>query len=172
MQLLGSSPAELLDRLRAALLVLPPTSVFSHHTAAMLHGFGVARTTDVHVAIPAGANVPRRRGSVTHEYALPFGEATNVCGLPCAPPARCAIDLARVSSRVQALAVLDAALRSGTCATEDLLAEVARHDRLRGVRQARELVPLATPLAERRPATPTPSATAGHRPVGRATDPD
>jgi len=145
--------ADLLDRLRAVLPVLPPASVFSHQTAATLYGFGVVRTTDVHVAIPSGTGVPRRRGITIHECALPLDEVVDVCGLPCLPPARCAIDLARVSSRVQALAVLDAALRSGTCTLAELRAEVSRHDRLRGVRQTRELIPLATPLAECRQET-------------------
>jgi len=50
--------------------------------------------------------------------------------------------------RIDALPILDAALRSGACELNGLVIEVARHDGLRGIRQARELTPLATPLAE------------------------
>jgi len=71
-----------------------------------------------------------------------------VLGVPCVPAARCAIDLARTVQRIDALPILDAALRSGACELNGLVIEVARHDGLRGIRQARELTPLATPLAE------------------------
>jgi very-short-patch-repair endonuclease len=64
------------------------------------------------------------------------------------PPQRCAIDLARTCRRPDAIAVLDAALRSGTCTNETLAAELARHDGLRGIRRARELATLADPRAE------------------------
>lgn len=49
---------------------------------------------------------------------------------------------------MDALAVLDAALRSGACEPADLSREVLFHGRLRGVRQARELSRLADGLAE------------------------
>ncbi|MEV1288309.1 type IV toxin-antitoxin system AbiEi family antitoxin domain-containing protein [Micromonospora sp. NPDC049679] len=146
--LLGSGGGDLIDTLNAALLVLPPAAVIARHTAAALYGFGVVPADSVHVAVPAGTPVPQRRGVVAHESVLPFEELIEVFGIPCLPPARCAIELARQLSRPDALAVLDAALRSGTCGPEQLLVEVGRHDRLRGVCQARELVPLATPLPE------------------------
>jgi hypothetical protein len=69
-------------------------------------------------------------------------------GLPCAPPARCAVDLARDSDQFEALSVLDAALFSRSCRVEDLAKEVVRHRRLRGVRKVRDLVPLADSRAE------------------------
>jgi hypothetical protein len=46
------------------------------------------------------------------------------------------------------LPVLDAALRAGACTPDELVIEVARHEGLRGVRQARELTQLADPRAE------------------------
>ncbi|GAA4706416.1 hypothetical protein [Phytohabitans rumicis] len=144
----GAEAADLLDVLRAAALVLPPDAALAHHTAALLYGFGVVPTEAVHVAVPAGAAVPQRRGVRVHEAVLPFDDVREVFGLTCLAPARCAVDLARQLGRPDALATLDAALRAGACTEAELAAEVLRHDRLRGVRQARELVPLATPLAE------------------------
>ncbi|MEH1130566.1 DUF559 domain-containing protein [Micromonospora sp. CPCC 206061] len=144
----GPGAADLLDRLRAALLALPPDAVFAGQTAALLYGFGVIATNDVHVAVPAGTAVPQRRGVVAHECALPFDDVCEVFGVPCLAPARCAVDLARCLPRGDALAVFDAALRAGACSADELAAEVGRHGRLRGVRQARELVSLATPLSE------------------------
>ncbi|HET6532367.1 MAG TPA: hypothetical protein VFH03_17410 [Actinoplanes sp.] len=69
-------------------------------------------------------------------------------GVPCVPPHRCAIDLARVLPRADALPVLDAVLRAELCTAEQLAAELARHTGLRGIRQARELVGWADPRAE------------------------
>ncbi|HEX5543703.1 MAG TPA: DUF559 domain-containing protein [Micromonospora sp.] len=146
-------PADLLDLARAVLLVAPPASVLGRQTAAVLHGFGVVPAREIQIVVPAGAPVPQRRGVTAYQTVLPFDGVTELFGLPCLPAARCAIDLARTLPRPDALAVLDAALRAGACREEELIAEVARHDGLRGVRQARELVPLAAPLAECRQET-------------------
>lgn len=151
--LLGRQVPDLLDRIRAAMLVLPPGAVFGFHTAAALHGFGVLRTGALHIVVPAGTPVPQRRGVTTHESVLPCEEIAHPLGIPCTPPARTAIDLARRVRRRDALPVLDAALRTGALRRDDLLVEVARHDRLRGVRQARELVLMADPRAECRQET-------------------
>jgi hypothetical protein len=144
----GLGAADLLDRFRAALLGLPPAAVFTGLTAALLYGFGVIATGEVHIAVPAGTAVPQRRGVAAHECVMPFDDVREVFGLPCLAPARCAVDLARCLPRGDALAVFDAALRAGACSADDLIAEVGRHGRLRGIRQARELVTLATPLSE------------------------
>jgi hypothetical protein len=69
-------------------------------------------------------------------------------GIPCAPPARCAVDLARRATRLDGIALLDAALRSRTCTADDLTDEVLLHDGLRGVCGVRELVRLADGRAE------------------------
>lgn len=146
-------PADLLDLLRAVLLVVSPAAVVGHQTAAMLHGFGVVPPRGIHIVVPVGAPVPQRRGVIAHRSVLPFDGVTELFGVPCLPAARCAIDLARTLPRPDGLAILDAAVRAGACRVEELIAEVARHDKLRGVRQARDLIPLATPLAERRQET-------------------
>ncbi|GAA4173655.1 hypothetical protein GCM10022251_72010 [Phytohabitans flavus] len=139
-------PAEV-ERLRAVVRVLPPAAVLTHHTAAMLYGFGVVPTDTLHITLPAGTTLPQRRGIAAHGAVLPFADVRDVLGLRCLGPARCAVDLARQLGRLDALAVLDAALRVGACTPDDLADEVARHDGLRGVRQARELVRLADPRA-------------------------
>lgn len=141
------APAADVERLRAAVLVLPPAAVLTHHTAAMLYGFGVVPTDTLHVTVPAGTPLPQRQGVAAHGAVLPFAEVRDVLGLRCLGPARCAVDLARQLGRHDALAVLDAALRVGACTPDDLAEEVARHEGLRGVRQARELVRLADPRA-------------------------
>jgi very-short-patch-repair endonuclease len=144
----GPGQPTIVDLLRALFLVLPPAAVLGFHTAAELYGFGVMPGRKPHIVVPAGTPVPDLRGVASRQAVLPVGEPVEVAGLPCVPPERCAIDLARTCRRLDAIAVLDAALRSGRCTPESLAAEVARHDGLRGVRQARELVPFADPRAE------------------------
>lgn len=146
--LTGELQPDLLDRLRALLLVLPPTAVIGFHTAAALHGFGVLRSGAIHVVVPAGTAVPQRRGVVAHESVLPLGTPQHVLGIPCTRPARTAVDVARLVRRTDALPMLDAALRCGALTEDTLFSELARHRRLRGVRQVRELAVLADSRAE------------------------
>jgi hypothetical protein len=138
----------LVDKLRALRLALPTHAMFGFHTAAQLYGFGVVPSPLVHVVVPAGKPFPDLKRVATHQVTLPVGDPVEVAGLPCVPPERCAIDLARTCRRLDSLAVLDAALRSGRCTPQSLAAEVARHDGLRGIRQARFAVPLADPRPE------------------------
>jgi len=145
--LLGRGQQDLLDQLKALLLLLPGEAAFGWHTGAALYGFGVATTDKVHVVVPAGSAVPQLRGVAVHQSVLAV-EPVIVLGVPCLPAVRCAIDLTRGLRRMVALPVLDAALRAGACTSDELAIEVAQHDRLRGVRQARELVELADPRAE------------------------
>ncbi|GIJ29615.1 hypothetical protein Vqi01_47770 [Micromonospora qiuiae] len=135
------------DELRALLLCLPEGAMFARQTAARRYGFGVLRDDLVHVQVPITVPKPRLPGLVVHHSVLPV-EPVLVQGLPCVPAARCAVDLARTVRRLDALPVLDCALRSGAVTPDDLLAEVPAHRALRGVRQARELVPLADGRAE------------------------
>jgi hypothetical protein len=70
------------------------------------------------------------------------------CGALTTTADRTAIDLARTLPRIDVLPVLDAALAAGACTPESPAGELERHTALRGVRQARELVPLADPAPE------------------------
>lgn len=135
-------------RLRALFRRLPPDAVAGFHTGARLHRFGAVSGDRVHVVVPAGGPVPSIRGVAVHQTVLPVRDVVEVAGVPCAPAARCAVDLARVLRRPDALPVLDLCLRVGACRRADLLAEVTRHAGLRGVRQARRLAELADPRAE------------------------
>jgi very-short-patch-repair endonuclease len=135
------------DELRALMLRLPHEAMLTRQSAARRYGFEVLRDDRVHIQLPADVPKPRLPGLAVHHTVLPV-EPVLVAGLPCVPAARCAVDLARAVRRMDALPVLDAALRSGVVTQDDLLAEVSAHRALRGVRQARELVPLADGRAE------------------------
>lgn len=144
-------PAGEVQRLRALLARLPAGTVFGYDTAARLYGFAPEpgrADNAVHVVVPPGIVRPRISGVVCHEAALPVPDPVVASGLPWVPPARCAIDLARRADRLYALSTLDAALRSGYCTPAELAEEVGRQAGRRGVRQVRELVPLADGRAE------------------------
>lgn len=141
---------DLPTKLRALFARLPRGVVLGYDSAAAAYGFGGPGPIDqpVHVIVPAGTVRPRIRGVACHEAAVPVAAPILVDGVPCAPPARCAIDLARRGNRRDGIALLDSALRSGTCTADDLADEVTLHDGLRGVRQVRELVTIADGRAE------------------------
>ena len=136
------------DGLRALFRRLPPGTVLGFHSAAAGYGLPVPPDDRVHVIVPPGTDVPLIRGVAAHASVLPVGDPVWLDGVPCVPPERCAVDLARHLRRGDALAMLDATLRASLCMPDQLYAEVARHVGLRGVRQARELVGLADPRAE------------------------
>jgi hypothetical protein len=136
------------DSLRALFLRLPPGAVLGFQSAAALYGFDVLPPTVVHVVVPAGTVRPRIRGVRAHEAIVPVDESTLLGGVPCVSAARCAVDLARTLRRMDALPLLDTALRSRACTPDDLAVEVLRHEGLKGVRQARELIPAADPRPE------------------------
>lgn len=134
--------------LRALFLCLPPQAALTRQSAARRYGFVDIFDGKVHVQLPPDISRPRLPGLVVHHAVLPVQEPTIVGGIPCVPAVRCAVDLARAVRRLDALPILDAALRSGLMSSEDLQTEVLRHVGLKGVRQARELVPLADGRAE------------------------
>lgn len=133
--------------LLALLLCLPEGAALTRQSAARRHGFGVLREDQVHIQLPPQVSRPPLPGLVVHHSVLPVRPVL-VDGLPCVPAARCAVDLARTVRRLDALPVLDAALRCGAVTHDELVAELPAHRSLRGVRQARDLVPLADGRAE------------------------
>jgi hypothetical protein len=71
-----------------------------------------------------------------------------VRGRPATAPAWTAIEVARGLRRPRALATLDAALRSASCSRDELTRMLRLQSGRRGVVNVRELLPLASPLAE------------------------
>lgn len=112
-------------------------------TAADLHGFGILDDPVTHVVVDPALPLRRRRLLWPHQLVLQPGDVQPVRGGLCATTAvRTAVDLARTLPAADGLALLDAAVASGLT-VDDLVTETVRHVGLRGVRQARELVPLA-----------------------------
>ena len=141
-------------RARCAALVLREHMVLADRTAAWLHG--VDRYRPHHLTVVPELDVvgarrkhtSRRGGVFGGERDLEPGEITTVGGVRVTTPARTAADLACLFGRAEALAALDAFMRVAGVTREDLDKLMPRFRGRRGVVQLRELVPLATPLAE------------------------
>lgn len=141
-------------RAQAIALVLPPTAVVTDRTAGWLHGAQTLAPGD-HIVLPPldvfqlpGHTRVRTRGNRGGERTLLPEDVTTVHGVPVTTPLRTALDLGRLTPRDHAMGSLDSLLRLGRFGHGDLLGGVSRFDRQRGVRQLRELAPLADPRAE------------------------
>ncbi len=133
-------------RLRGLDLATGTTIAVCLTTAAAAYGFDTEQDTDLHVLNPGGRQLRPTRGLVVHRRAgAPLAIAA---GRPATAPDWTAIEVARGLRRGRALATLDAALRTGTCDRNELRRVLKRHSGRRGVVAARELLELASPLAE------------------------
>lgn len=141
-------PTDLVDRARAALTVCPAGTMIGFHTAAALQGFGVIEDRRIHVVVPAGAVFPWRPEIRVHQSVLVGDEPELSCGIGCTPPARTAIELARILPRPQALSILDAALFAKACDSDGLRGELLRHRGLPGSRRVRALIDRADGRSE------------------------
>jgi hypothetical protein len=133
-------------RLRGLDLATGTTIAVCLSTAAACYGFDTELDRYLHVLNPVGQQLRPARGLVVHRRE--GAPLTIVDGRPVTTPAWTAIEVARGLRRGRALATLDAALRSGTCDRGELRRVLKRHARRRGVVAARELLELASPLAE------------------------
>lgn len=130
----------------AAALSLGTPVTATLHTAAKLHGFGVLDSTITHV-IADRAHLPQA-GLVVHSAALDPQDRCHTAGVASTTAARTAIDLARTVPRLDALAVLDAALRTGRISPRTLQEQLDHQSGARGIVAARGLVDLADGRAE------------------------
>ncbi len=133
-------------RLRGLDLAAGTTVAACMGTAAAAYGFDTERTTDVHVLNPGGRQLRSTDGLVVHRRE--GAPLTSVAGRPATTPAWTAIEVARGLPRPRALATLDAALRTGICSRGDLDRAAAAQSGRRGVVTTRELLGMASPLAE------------------------
>ncbi|MGO4300134.1 DUF559 domain-containing protein [Leifsonia sp. RAF41] len=84
------SPDDVVSRCRAFLPAMSSRMVFSHVTAAQLHGLplprDVLRNDDLHVSARAPTRAPRHRGVRGHQAHLGDGDVVFVHGLPVVTP--------------------------------------------------------------------------------------
>lgn len=148
-------PDSLRLRVAALQLVVPEHAVVVDTTAAWLHGVDALPRSAIHEmplldVFSAAASRMRRGGVRSGVRDLRTADVEVVDGLLVTTMLRTALDLGRSLWRYDALGALDGFLRAGV-SHEHLLADVECFKGHRGVRQLRELAPLATPLAESSP---------------------
>ncbi len=143
-------------RARMVALVVPPGSFVCDRTAAWLHGAPSAMAPNEHLVVPAVSCFrPSAAGRLRNELTdsgerevLPR-DLMELEGLLVTTPLRTALDLGRLQpSDDLRLAGMDAMLRLGAFSHDELLAEVPRFDRRRGVVGLRALAPRADGGAE------------------------
>lgn len=90
---------------------IPPGHVFSHVTAALLHGiplpYRLQRDSRLHVTVPAGQRPPQVEDVVGHEIRRDFLDAELLDGIPVTSPLQTWIDLASRLSVGELTAVAD-----------------------------------------------------------------
>lgn len=139
---------ELHDRCAAASLALPEGTVFSHSTAAALRNLPAPLQCDrLEVCVRFGTTVPQRRGIRAHERQQ-LDAPDCVGGLRVSRPADIFIDLAERLTYMQLLALGDAILGRNLASAAELEHTVDRASRRRGVRLARQVLPVLDPRAE------------------------
>jgi len=115
-------------------------------TAAAIHGFDTEQPIDLHVLEPIGSRLRSCDGLVVHRR---DGAPLKIVQERLATTASwTAIEVARTLRRPRALATLDAALRSGSCARSDLWRAALDQAGRRGIVAVRNLIALADGRAE------------------------
>lgn len=149
----GELPGDVPTLVRAASLWLGGDLVACHSTAARLWGFDLRSTATVaaqrlHFLGPPDLDNRLLGGLQVHPSSIGTDDAVLRLGVWCTPPARTACEVSRLGAPIDALATLDAALRSGTCDREQLYAAATRQRGLRGVVRLAQLVRYADARAE------------------------
>jgi len=134
--------------LAAAAALGRPGHVVSGRSAAILHGLPTFAGPDVpELTGPPDATPGRRDNRHVRTAGISTTDVTSWFGVELTTPARTLVDLGRHDRR-DAIMAMDAAWREGLVAPTQV--EAALGDALRwpGIRQAREIWSLASPLAE------------------------
>jgi hypothetical protein len=139
------------------------SSVFSHESAAVLHGLPQYRHAfgSLHVTVTRDGAMPSRAGLFRHRDALSAADVVMIDGIRCTSLERTVYDLARTVGAEVALSAADAALRriAGGPGAEyrvdvaeawraGMLSRASESPGARGVRRACEVLDLADGRAE------------------------
>lgn len=149
----GEMPDDPRTVVRAAALWLGGDLVACRSTAALLWDFDVrsapaVASGDLHFLAPDAVDNRRLGRLQVHPSSLGTDDAVLRYGVWCTPPGRTACDVARLGAPVDALATLDAALRSRHCTPEALHSARHRQRGLRGVARLDALLPHASSRVE------------------------
>ncbi len=146
---LVSSATDHTARLQATRSVVGPAPVFVGPSAAWAWGSEMGWPDDpIHINVSAPHALAHRSGLRVHQGHLDPHDVTTSRFGPTTTVARTAIDLARSRPRTSALAALDALARVRPLDLADLTSRAHALKGRRGIRQARELLPLVDARAE------------------------
>ena len=141
----AAAEPDLLGRLAALDLFMGRQAVVCMGTAATLYGFDLENTTAIHVLDP-GVRMRPTVGLMVHQRV--GARLERISGRLATTPAWTAVEVARQLPGPRALAVLDAALHSMSCARADLDIAVREQRGRRGIVAVRELLQYADGRAE------------------------
>lgn len=135
----------------AVLLTAPAGAVISHLSAADVWGveipFRDRRDERVHLTIPPGSGAESRVDRRLYRLPMDVRDAVRKGSLPVTSPARTWRDLAGILQPPALLAATDQML-NGHASRRELADELARRPRGRGCARARQVLPIASPLAD------------------------
>lgn len=132
-------------RLAALDLAADTRVVACMQTAAEMYGFDTEPDGRLHILDPGIRMRPSSEVMVHQRLGAPL---ENFRGRMLTAPAWTAVEIARTLLRPRALAVLDAALHSGSCTCAGLIEAVDKQKGRRGIVDVRKLVPIADGRAE------------------------
>ena len=150
----ASLPDTLVNRCRAAALVMRPFGIVCDRTAAWIHGVDTFEQRELEILPPLDTFVlrdmarTRRHGCRGGERDLLPKDTCLIDGVRLTSPLRTSMDIGCLLGQRDGLAGLDGFMRVCGVTREELDRELPRFRRRRGVIQLRRLVPLATPEAE------------------------
>ena len=145
----SAHPDDAQTRAAAARAVLPADAVLSHRSALWVLGLDVLPPVQLlDVTVPRGRHLEPRRGLRAHAASLPDEDVCDLAGLAFVSAARAVVDVARQEPLVEAVAIGDAALRAGACTIEQVAQCLAGAAGLRGVVNARLVLPQLEPRSE------------------------
>jgi hypothetical protein len=127
---------------------LPPTAVFSGHTAGWLHGLDVPPCDPMEVTLPRLARTSRLAGVTLMRSDIAVAEITRIRDLPATSGTRTVADLARRAPCIDAVILIEIAVRRRITDLDALIGWAKTHRGYRGVSRLGFALKLAAPRSE------------------------
>lgn len=127
---------------------MPRDALFSHRTAAWLHGLDLPPCDPIEITLPAVSTTSHLAGVSLTRSDYDDSEVSWVRELPATSPTRTIADLARRGPLVEAVVILDMALRAGLIDLEGIGRWPLTHRRHRGLGWLERAIRLADGASE------------------------